>query len=196
MCLERISEKKVADRDITVYKRLVMKEAVDPKLNDKPFSCKISDVLVEGKLSVEEGLLFFCTNDINFSGREANDKKGFMYSWELDSEVDLKTLEVEGKKTNIIIEELLATPYQGTLITLGKEYESEITFTTRNGCDVITKAIHSFKSKKSARDDGGGFVVECIIPKGTEYWEGWYLDVPSIASRKLVYGTQLEKIGE
>ena len=195
MCLERISEKKVADRDITVYKRLVMREAVDPRLNDKPFSCKISSVLVEGKLSVEEGRLFFCSNDIRFNGREANDKKGFKYSWVLDLQVDQETLKVEGKNPKIIIGELLATPYQGTLITLGKEYESEITFTNKNGCDVITKAIHSFRDQEDAWGDGIGFVVECIIPEGTEYYEGLFHDVRSIASRKIVYGNELKKIG-
>ncbi len=195
MCLKKIRKKKVADRDITVYKRLVMREAIDPRLNDKPFSCKISSVLVEGKLSVEEGRLFFCSNDIRFNGQEANDKKGFKYSWVLDLQVDLETLKVEGKKRKIIIGELLATPYQGTLITLGKEYESEITFTTKNGSDVITKAIHSFRDQEDVWGDGIGFVVECIIPEGTEYYEGLFHDVPSIASRKIVYGTELKKIG-
>jgi hypothetical protein len=196
MCLERISEKKVADRDITVYKRLVMNYGISPRLNNKPFSCKINNVLVEGKLSVERGQLYFCTNDDRFDGEIADDKKGFKYSWVLDPRVNLKTLKVEGKKTKTHNEELLVTPYQKMPITLGKEYESEISFINENERNAIIKALHSFKSKKSARNDGGGFVVECIIPKGTEYWEGWYLGVPSIASRKLVYGTQLEKIGE
>jgi hypothetical protein len=196
MCLERISEKMVADRDITVYKRLVMKPVINPKLNNKPFSCKISNVLVEGKLSVEREQLFFCTNDIRFSGEEADDKKGFKYSWVLDHQVDLKTLRVEGKKMKTVSEEFLATPYQGTPITLGKEYESEISFITENGRDAIMKALHSFKSQRNARGDGSGFVVKCIIPKGTEYWEGWFYGIPSIASRKLIYGTELKKIGE
>lgn len=186
----------VADRDITVYKRLVMKPVINPELNDKAFSCKISNVLVEGKLSVERGLLFFCTNDALFNGEEAFDKKGFKYSWVLDRRVNLKTLKVEGKKPKALFKEILSTPYRGMPITLGEEYESEISFITGSGSNAILKGLHSFKDQRGAIFDGLGFVVECIIPKGTEYWEGYFFGEPCIASRKLVYGSKLKKIGE
>lgn len=98
----------------------------------------------------------------------------------------------------------LTTPFQFSVVELGKTYESNIG-QYRNRIDM---GIHSFVSLKVIRIYVPRFariitklqdyrIVECIIPKGSKYIKGIFnsgiLDnIASYASDKIIYRTFLD----
>jgi len=98
------------------------------------------------------------------------------------------------------------TIYRRSKIRLGKTYKSELEYYTnifkRNG--TVEEGLHSFVNLKDCyyivpnicsyniTDSQTTyfafyFIIECIIPKGSEYYVGVFDTIPSIASSKLKY---------
>ena len=91
-------------------------------------------------------------------GMSCKDKKGHDYSWMLDQYVT--NLKIGDKKAK----DRFITPYE------------------------IEKGLHSYlevPSKEEMEEDE--VLVQCIIPKGSEYYEGYFGSNPSIASDTIKY---------
>lgn len=71
-----------------------------------------------------------------------------------------------------------------SLVKMGETYESKL---IKEIGAFVNVGIHSFESLNSAKCDGKGKYVKCIIPKGSHYYEGDFNDFVSYASDKLTY---------
>jgi hypothetical protein len=205
MCLTNISEQKTATEDIVVYKHLKTTPGFDiSDIDDKPFKCMIDGIDVEGHIKLMSDNVYFLHNVEIRRGSDIGIHKGdYLYSWVLDSQVDLKTLEIDGElveeNTNYI------TPYQDTNVLLGKTYYSDLRVYSYKGVQngvtdvdhhAVDRGLHSFAEKQDAFDDiyPQGIVVKCIIPKGSKYFEGVYSEeYRSYASDTLQYTTEIWK---
>jgi len=180
MCLENISEKKIAKRNIKCYKWL--KKVFDlttlANAHGKLFKAKIREKEVEGVISISSsGGIYFCQN--HHDGADAFDKFGYEYSWAMDSNVS--NIAVEG----IEVPFTLITPYQEIPVEIGKTYLSEVEVTN----SIIGEGLHSFYDLEDAIDDADDnwVIVECIIPKGSTYYSGTFIGWKSYASNELKY---------
>lgn len=102
-----------------------------------------------------------------------------------------KIVRKEGKR--------LATPFMNVSVKVGKEYSSSL----RKLEDIVDIGIHSFRSKKEALGYAEYFskyflsgrevicLVECSIPKGSEYYKGHFPSCVGhyqcVASNKIKY---------
>ena len=183
MCLEKISEKRVAEEDIVCYKYLEVE--LQPKLNFVPksgtaFEGRISRIDCTGKITRENGRIYFCTNEYDIDGRDCEKKWGYKYSWELDKYVTLIT--IDGKTLIDHEKNQFVTPYQDVIVEMGKTYRSEIEVNERN---QIEQALHSYA--EIPEDEKFPYIAKCIIPKGAIYYEGIFERRRSYASNKLKY---------
>lgn len=184
MCLENVSERKVATEDMVVYKRLL--ERIDwRKYHGKPFTGKIDCYSVEGIIVVERNQAYFCTNNRMLNGFACSNKQGYLYSWAFDNNVDVPSILIEGKEP--VFSNMYVTPYQEFEVVLGERYTSELIKMD----DKVDIGIHSFVNSKDARRDGNGIVVKAIIPKHSEYYEGLFCSTRSIASDTIVYTDEI-----
>ncbi len=90
------------------------------------------------------------------------------------------------------------TPYYIAKVKLGRTYKSEISIIDECGSILIEKALHSFKFKSQAEKEASEHmptwkIVECTIPKGSEYYIGEFDYYCSYASNKLKYGKIINK---
>ena len=190
MCLNLKSEKikkQIAKKDIVVYKalkRLFGIETINElsKVNHGDlFKGIIKGINCEGKISIQNEDLYFCTNDIWLNGHDAYDKLGYKYSWRFDRQVDQITVNGE----IILGKEFLGykTYYQEVEVKIGETYSS-----TLNKCwDTVEQGLHSFGKLEDAKTFTS-FVAKCIIPKGSRYYKGTFGDsYLSYASNKLTY---------
>lgn len=183
MCLENISEKRVAEEDIVCYKYL--KVELQPKLNFVPksgtaFEGRINRIDCTGKITRENGRIYFCTNENNIDGEDCENKWGYKYSWKLDEYVTLIT--INGKILIDHEEDQFVTPYQNAIVEMGKTYRSEIEVNERN---QIEQALHSYA--EIPEDEECPYIAKCIIPKGAIYYIGDFEGTPAYASDKLMY---------
>ena len=188
MCLDRISERKVATEDIVCYK--FIKEQMILKKNKvkhgDSFTGKINGINCQGKVSINKvGGVYFCTNDYILDGIDADDKLEYDYSWLIDDSV--KEIRVNGKN---VLRPGYVTPYMDTNVEMGVVYYSEISVRDNK----IGKALHSFKylSDASISRDANSIspimrLVECVIPKGSVYYEGTFAIYQGYASDTLKY---------
>lgn len=188
MCLDRISERKVATEDIVCYK--FIKEQMILKKNKvkhgDSFTGKIKRVNCRGKISISElGRVYFCTNDYILDGIDADDKLEYSYSWAMDDSVE--EIRVNGENA---LKLGYVTPYKNAVAEIGAVYYSEITVKGNE----IHRALHSFKHLSDAaifRD--ANYIspimrlVECVIPKGSVYYEGTFATYQGYASDTLKY---------
>jgi len=187
MCLERISERKVATEDIVCYKYIRERMALENKLkHGDSFTGKIKGINCQGKVSINEvGEVYFCTNDYILDGIDADDKLEYSYSWAMDDSVE--EIRVNGENA---LRPGYVTPYKNAVAEIGAVYYSEITVKGNE----IHRALHSFKHLSDAaifRD--ANYIspimrlVECVIPKGSVYYEGTFAIYQGYASDTLKY---------
>ena len=183
MCLELKSNKtesQIAKEDIICYKRLNYFPIID-KSNIKDgdeFTGVINELECSGKISIESDKIFFCTNHSNLNGADSSNKHGYVNSWILDSTVT--SIIINNKE---VIELKLMTPYRNFPIEIGKTYDSELI----KKDEYVHEGLHSYKNLDHAKNYYVKFYAECIIPKGSKYYEGKFVDNDAYASDKLTY---------
>lgn len=186
MCLDlkENAKLKIAEEDIICYKRLKISQMYNmsyEELDGKPFTGKCLDEDVNGVISIDDGNLYFCTNDSLFDGLACTNKYGYKYSWSDSCCIDRiivnehKLVKVKGYRT----------PYRYYPIIIGKIYTS-LLLHNEYTC-TITKGLHSFTNQLDAQNDGDGVVAKCIIPKGSAYYEGYFDNKKSYASNCIKY---------
>ena len=189
MCLENISEKRVAEEDIVCYKYLKVES--QPKLNFVPksgasFEGRIYGIDCTGKITRENGKIYFCTNENNIDGEDCEKKWGYKYSWKLDEYVTLIT--INGKILIDREENQFVTPYRDVIVKMGKTYISRVKVSSWN---EIGQALHSYVDIPT--DNVYPYIAKCIIPKGATYYEGIFDERRSYASNKLKYINIIEQ---
>lgn len=177
----QISERKIAGEDITCYKYL--KTVQFPNSNVKhgdEFSCKINGVTVGGKISIENGRVYLCTNEPAANGKPCKEKFGYEYSWAWDDAIS--------DFEDVI--SVLLTPFQEVEVEIGKTYFSEL-FPNLYNPTILDIGLHSIVDLddciKDAKTENDTIVVKCIIPKGSEYYEGRWSDYKGYASNCIKY---------
>lgn len=185
MCLSNISERKIAGEDITCYKYLKVTSGPNPNLkHGDEFSCRIFGSLVNGKISIEKNEVYLCTNNTIADGIHCTEKFGYEYSWVWDCAIS----DFEGSIP------ILETPFQEVGVEIGETYSSNL-YPCEYDFTLLNVGLHSISDLydciEYADKERNCIVVECIIPKGAEYYEGdWDIMVSTIkgyASSKLKY---------
>lgn len=184
MCLENCSKRLRATEDIVCYKRLLISYTIDlKKVHGKPFVCTIKDIPVVGEISVNiEGRIYLCHDNPRFDGATAPNKFDHRYSWVMDFNV--KDLVIDGEPMLPGYE----TPYKHAQVKLGETYTSKLKYFDGE----VEEGLHSFVHQRDARNDGGGDIIECIIPKGSMYYKGTFGGDSAYASNKLTYVKKVE----
>lgn len=183
MCLELISAKvksKIAKKDIICYKRLEYLSDIDKSIikdGDK-FIGVINDVECSGKISIESDLIYFCTNHPLLCGSVCKNKHGYKNSWIFDG--DVTSIIVNNKE---VIDLKIVTPYKFFPIEIGKTYDSKLI----KKDEYVHQGLHSYKNLDEAKNSHAKLYAECIIPKGSTYYEGQFIDYAAYASDKLTY---------
>ena len=188
MCLTLISNKtksKIAKEDIICYKRLDFLPTIDMYIvkDGDEFTGVINTFECSGKISIESDRVYFCTNHPILCGSDAKNKYKYTNSWVFDNTV-----------TSIIINNIevidlkIVTPFRCFPIEVGKTYDSELIKKDK----YIHAGLHSFKNLDDAKEPYVKIYAECIIPKGSKYYEGEFIDYAGYASDKLTYVKILE----
>lgn len=183
MCLELKSNKiksKIAKEDIICYKRLEYSPSIDvSNIKDGvEFNGVINEFKCSGKISIESNDIYFCTNHPMLCGTYAKNKHGYIHSWVLDNTVT--SIIINNKE---IIDFKIVTPFRCFPIEVGKTYDSELI----KKDEYIHEGLHSFKNLEDAKEFYVKIYAECIIPKGSKYYEGEFVDHAAYASDKLTY---------
>ena len=184
MCLDLKSIKtksKIAKKDIICYKRLEYLSTInvsDIKDGDE-FTGVLNKIECSGKISIESDKIFFCTNHSNLNGIDSRNKHGYINSWIFDSTVT--SIIINNKE---VVDLKIVTPYRDFPIEIGKTYDSELI----KKDEYVHESLHSYKNLDDAKNDYTGIYVECIIPKGSKYYEGIFdINDDAYASDKLTY---------
>ena len=189
MCLEKAGEKQIASEDIIVYKFLKIENKVD--INYKHIvsgnNCIaiIGNHKIIGKISIEDNEIYICHNNDLFDGISCRKTYGFKYSWKFDDMV--YSLIINYKECGI---KKIITPFQETPINIGDIYYSNLNKDTL--LNQVSIGIHSFKNfnecySVAVRYFSNYIFVKCLIPKGSEYYEGLFQGYFSYASNSLKY---------
>ena len=183
MCLELISNKaksKIAKKDIVCYKRLKYLPTIDMSTikDGDEFTGVINDTECSGKISIESNEIYFCTNHPILCGSDAQNKHGYINSWVFNNAVT--SIIINNKE---VVALKIVTSYRDFPIEIGKTYNSELIKKDK----YIHEGLHSLKNLNGVKTPNGQFYVECIIPKGSKYYEGTFNDRISYASDKLTY---------
>ena len=183
MCLELKSNKtesKIAKEDIICYKRLEYLPTIDMSdiKDGDEFTGVINNMECSGKISVESDKIYFCTNHPILNGIGSQNKHGYIHSWVFDNTVT--SIIINNKE---VIDLKIVTPYREFPIEIGKTYDSELI----KKDEYVHEGLHSYKNLGDAKKRNIGIYVECIIPKGSKYYEGKFVDKDAYASDKLTY---------
>jgi len=199
MCLKLESKKvkpRIAEDDIIVYKALIFEYILNHSNNQSKIKHGASftgiiksSVECEGKISVYDTTMFFCTNNEKLNGNPAPDKLGYNYSWELDNNV-VKII-IDDEVVILSVFKAYLTPYQRVEIEIGKTYTSDLE--KKEG--IIEKGLHSFEKIEDIDFLYATYsTAKCVIPKGSTYYIGEFHGSVSYASDKLTYLEIVEKI--
>ena len=184
MCLTLISNKtksKIAKEDIICYKRLEFFPTIIDKSSIKDgdeFTGVINTFECSGKISVESNKIYFCTKHPMVNGEDSQNKHGYIHSWVFDNVVT--SIIINNKE---VVDLKIVTPYRDFLVEIGKTYNSELI----KKDEYVHEGLHSFKNLDDAKKHHTGIYVECIIPKGSKYYEGKFDIDDAYASDKLTY---------
>ena len=179
MCLENVGERLTAKRDIVCYKRLFHEITIakNSEYHGKDAVVLFRNKKVDVVISIYEHGIYFCSDYMD--GTDCPEKFGKKYSWVIDESI--KDVWIDGE--SFVDPKGYKTPYQKSAVEIGETYDSEL---IESGKEVEI-GLHSFKSKKAAKNDGDGVIVKCIIPKGAEYYIGYFDGETSYASTQLKY---------
>lgn len=91
---------------------------------------------------------------------------------------------------------IFKTPFQKKKVKIGKSYTSWLW--KKFSKDEVHFGIHSMATFRGARclnisDYTDTVIVRCCIPKGSNYYVGYFCCDPSYASNALVYTCQVDK---
>lgn len=183
MCLELKSNKiksKIAKEDIICYKKLRYLPTINMSTikDGDEFIGVINTVECSGKISIESNKIYFCTNHPMLNGTNARNKYEYTNSWVFDNTVT--SIIINNKE---VIDLKIVTPYRCFPIEVGKTYDSELI----KKDEYIHEGLYSFKNLDEAKNSHAKLYAECIIPKGSTYYEGKFIDYDSYASDKLTY---------
>ena len=183
MCLELITAKvksKIAEEDIICYKRLEYLSDIDKSIikDGDEFIGVINDVECFGQISIESNEIYFCTNHPRLCGSDCKNEHGYKNSWIFDHTVT--SIIINNKE---VIDLKIVTPYKVFPIEVGKTYDSKL---IKKG-EYVHQGLHSYKNLDEAKNSHAKLYAECIIPKGSTYYEGKFIDYDSYASDKLTY---------
>ena len=183
MCLDLKSNKtksKIAKEDIICYKRLEYLSIIDESniKDGDEFTGVINTFECSGKISIESDEIYFCTNHPILNGSDSLNKHGYLYSWVFDTTVT--SIIINNKE---VIDLKIVTPFRNFPIEIGKTYDSEL---IKNN-EYVHEGLHSYKNLDHAKNYYVKFYAECIIPKGSKYYEGKFVDKDAYASDKLTY---------
>lgn len=183
MCLELKSTKtksKIAKKDIICYKRLQRVSNIDRSdiQDGDEFTGIINKIECSGKISIEFNRIYFCTNHSKLDGLASSNKHGYLYSWVFDN--DTTSIIINNKE---LIDVKIQTPYRDFIVEMGKTYDSVL---VKND-EYVNEGLHSYKNSIDSKRYDYGIYVKCIIPKGSEYYEGTFCDMDAYASNKLTY---------
>ena len=183
MCLELKSNKtksKIAKEDIICYKRLEYLPTIDMSdiKDGDEFTGVINKIECSGKILIESNKIYFCTNHLKLNGADSKNKYEYINSWVFDNTVT--SIIINNKE---IIDLKIVTPYRDFLVEIGKTYNSELI----KKDEYVHEGLHSFKNLCDIKKYYTGIYVECIIPKGSKYYEGKFVDIDAYASDKLTY---------
>lgn len=196
MCLKLESNKvksRIAEDDIIVYKALTSEYTLNYSNNQSKIKHGASftgiikgfgreNIKCEGKISIYDTTIFFCTNNEKLNGNYAPDKLGYNYSWALD--LNIIKIIIDDEVVIFSVIKAYLTPYQKVKIEIGKTYTSDL----EKIDDIIERGLHSFEKI----DDvdilcGTDSTAKCVIPKGSAYYIGEFHGRVSYASDKLTY---------
>lgn len=200
MCLDLAKryKMKIADKDIVVYKylQIVNVLTIDSVNDGDSFNGVILGRITSGKIhKTKKGEIFLLTNNSLLMGNKSPEMYGYYYSWILDYGV--KSIVVNDKELISEIKQKFnqyETPFQHRVVEIGETYTSDIEIAEK----YIETAIHSFRYKKNmmnfkrsrtryGRVNKNLIGVKCIIPKGSVYYSGKFLDYDAYASNKITY---------
>ncbi len=192
MCLnlKENYKKRIAKKDITVYKYLTKKviHTIDSVKDGDFFNGLINNISVNGKIhKSKEGKIWFLTNNKHLDGSCSPEYFDYNYGWILDKSVS--SVVVDGKELITEVKSIFynyETPFRHCIINIGETYTSDIEIYEN---EQVTKALHSFRYKKDALKviSHKEVLVKCIIPKGSVYYFGKFDEFDSYASNKLTY---------
>lgn len=190
MCLtiDENAKRKTAKKDIVVYKRIIPQEfnTIEDIKDGDIFNGTINGVTCNGRIhKTQNGVLYFCTNEVELNGLDSPEKYSYKNSWVLD--IDVTSIIVNGVEmiNKIIKLYCYITPYQNFRVLIGETYKSKLI--ELNDMGIINVAIHSFANLRDAINDGGGVCAKCIIPRGSKYYEGRFCGLKAYASDTLTY---------
>ena len=97
-----------------------------------------------------------------------------------------------GKKEWGFFRNFFVSPYYRFKYRVGKVYKMEGKLEARetviSGDYIVNEGFHSFLGRKTASAFSfiwDRYVAKCVIPKGTRYIEGKFLDTPAYASEQI-----------
>lgn len=186
MCLELITAKvksKIAKKDIICYKRLEYLSDIDKSIikDGDEFIGVINNVECSGKISIESNKIYFCTNHPLLDGTDSKNKYGYSNSWVFEKFTRVITSIIINNKEVVNLK--IVTPYRHFPIEVGKTYDSKLI----KKDEYVHQGLHSYKNLDEAKNSHAKLYAECIIPKGSTYYEGKFVDYDSYASDKLTY---------
>lgn len=181
MCLILSSEdakQLIAKEDIVCYKLLI--KIPDFKHGDH-FTATIGEIDCYGQISIENNIIYFCTNNKKLEGLYCNDRLGYRYSWMFDNKV--KNIFINKNKFLNNTYKFI-TPYKHFEVKIGETYISDIV----KHKNKINNALHSYVNENDIYCNYNESIkVKCIIPKGSTYYLGKFNNKPCYASDTLKY---------
>ena len=192
MCLNLISNKiesKIAEEDIICYKRLEYLPIIKMSTikDGDEFTGVIRNIQCSGKISIESDKIYFCTNHPGLRDADIQNKHGYDNSWMFDSRVT--SIIINNKE---VVNFKMATLYRNFPIEIGKTYHSKLI----KKDEYVNQGLHSYKNLDEAKNSHAKIYAECIIPKGSEYYEGKFGVSNAYASDKLTYVKFIEVCSE
>lgn len=200
MCLDLKFDaaRQTASENIICYKRLSYNYILDdyPNIFKNYNGCKftgiINDIKCEGCIEVVGGSIYCCTDVLELNNTLYFNSLGYNCSWRFDRLV--QSIIING--IDIINEfysnnHMFVTPYKKAIVQIGKLYNSKLI--RIHDSNVVNIDIHSFANYEDAINDGSGFIIKCVIPKGAKYYEGLFGEDLSYASNKIKYVEIIKK---
>ena len=184
------TKSKIAEEDIVVYKRLIEVDFPKPGYHGKEFTARFCGRKCSGVISEQDGDTYFCMNNNYVGSLKVNEMFNYRTAYLPEKGLDGIFRNVMVNEVSVDTIKKLTTPYQYVKIKIGSTYNSALEKTSNE----IREGLHSFKHLSDAIEDGDGVYVQCVIPKGSEYYEGIFIVrrngvgyAESYASDKLTY---------